>query len=55
MSSKDTNEEFKNFIDVEDIKSKRALKTGIVASYNIYPSYTELKEYDGNMTNTLKI
>ncbi|CEO20873.1 hypothetical protein [Paraclostridium sordellii] len=49
LSSKDTNEEFKNFIDVEDIKSKRALKTGIVASYNIYPSYTELKEYDGNI------
>ena len=49
LSSKDTNEEFKNFIDVEDIKVKRALKTGIVASYNIYPSYTELKEYDGNI------
>lgn len=49
LSSKDTNEEFKNFIDVEDIKAKRGLKTGIVASYNIYPSYTELKEYDGNI------
>lgn len=49
LSSKDTDEEFKNFIDVEDIKAKRALKTGIVASYNIYPSYTELKEYDGNI------
>lgn len=49
LSSKGTNEEFKNFIDVEDIKSKRGLKTGIVASYNIYPSYTELKEYDGNI------
>lgn len=49
LSSKDINEEFKNFIDVEDIKAKRALKTGIVASYNIYPSYTELKEYDGNI------
>lgn len=49
LSSKDINEEFKNFIDVEDIKAKRGLKTGIVASYNIYPSYTELKEYDGNI------
>ncbi|MBS6022571.1 MAG: hypothetical protein KIB00_00665 [Paeniclostridium sordellii] len=49
LSSKDTNEEFKNFIDVEGIKAKRGLKTGIVASYNIYPSYTELKEYDGNI------
>ncbi|CEO32774.1 hypothetical protein NE452_02220 [Paeniclostridium sordellii] len=49
LISKDTNEEFKNFIDVEDIKAKRGLKTGIVASYNIYPSYTELKEYDGNI------
>lgn len=56
---KDNNEEsndtqIKDYLDVEDIKVKRKLKTGIVASYNIYPSYTELKEYQGNMEKYFK-
>ncbi|MGL5328282.1 MAG: hypothetical protein ACRDD7_03365 [Peptostreptococcaceae bacterium] len=39
----------KNYLDPENIKSKKKLKTGIVASYNIYPSYSEVKDYQNNM------
>ncbi|MBS6506881.1 MAG: hypothetical protein KH369_01710 [Paraclostridium bifermentans] len=52
-SSKDE-KEIKNFVDVSNIKRTRSLKTGIVASYNIYPSFTDLKEYQGNMDEYFK-
>lgn len=51
-----TNEkdETKDYIDVENIKAKKNLKTGIIASYNIYPSFTELKEYQDNIDEYFK-
>ncbi|MCU9812207.1 hypothetical protein [Paraclostridium sp. AKS81] len=52
-SSKDE-KEIKNFVDVSNIKRTRSLKTGIVASYNIYPSFTDLKEYQDNMDEYFK-
>lgn len=39
----------KDYFNPENIKSKNKFKTGIVASYNIYPSYGEVKEYQDNM------
>lgn len=39
----------KKYIDIENIKYKNNFKTGIVASYNIFPSASEIKEYQGNL------
>lgn len=39
----------KKYVDIENIKYKDNLKTGIVASYNIFPSYSEIKEYKGDL------
>ncbi|MEG1311200.1 MAG: hypothetical protein RSD47_04245 [Romboutsia sp.] len=47
-------EETKDYIDPENIKMKKKLKTGIVASYNVYPSYSEIKEYQGKIDYYLK-
>lgn len=35
----------KHYIDVENIKPTSELKSGIFASYNLYPSLTNLREY----------
>lgn len=42
-------DELKNYLDPENIKVKSRLKTGIFATYNIYPSYSEIKEYQNNI------
>ncbi len=39
----------KKYVDIENIKYNKKLKTGIVASYNIFPSYLEMKQYYGNL------
>ena len=39
----------KKYVDIENIKYKKNLKTGIVASYNIFPAYSEIKQYYGNL------
>lgn len=48
--SKDNQEdELKDYLNPENIKAKKKLKTGLFATYNIYPSYSEVKEYQNNM------
>ncbi|MEG2788228.1 MAG: hypothetical protein RR942_10435 [Romboutsia sp.] len=47
-------DKMKDYIDVENIKAKKKLKTGIIASYNIYPSFIELKEYQQNIDEYFK-
>lgn len=48
--SKDNKEdELKKYLNPENIKAKRKLKTGVFATYNIYPSYSEVREYQNNM------
>lgn len=37
------------YFNPENIKSKSKLKTGLFATYNIYPSYSEVKEYVDRM------
>lgn len=37
-----------SLVDVENIKFTKELKTGIFASYNIYPSYNALLTFDGD-------
>ncbi|WP_195237497.1 hypothetical protein [Romboutsia sp. 1001285H_161024_C4] len=37
------------YFNPENIKSKSKLKTGLFATYNIYPSYSEVKEYVDKM------
>jgi hypothetical protein len=55
VNNKDASKnEIKDFIDIRNIKRTRALKTGIVASYNIYPSFTNLKEYQDNIDEYFK-
>lgn len=55
VNNKDASKnEIKDFIDIRNIKSTRAFKTGIVASYNIYPSFTNLKEYQDNIDEYFK-
>ena len=40
----------KKYVDIENNKIiKKILKTGIVASYNIFPAYSEIKQYYGNL------
>lgn len=36
----------KKYIDIENIKPKKNLKTGLVATYNVFPSYSEVYDYD---------
>lgn len=57
LSNKDSangDEDIKNYFDVENIKAKRKLKTGVIAGYNIYPSYSEVKEYQDNIDEYFK-
>lgn len=44
----------KDYVDVENIKVKDKLKSGIAVSYNIFPSYSEMKEYKGDMKGYLE-
>lgn len=39
----------KHYIDVENIKPTREFKSGIFVSYNLYPSLTSLREYQGDI------
>lgn len=39
----------KDYIDIENIKLKNSFKTGIFVSYNVYPSYSNIKEYEDDM------
>ena len=48
-------EDIKNYIDPEHIKAKKKLKTGIVATYNVYPSYSNIKAYKDNIEHYFKI
>ncbi|WP_434796973.1 hypothetical protein [Terrisporobacter vanillatitrophus] len=52
-SSEDT-DKAKDYIDVENIKAKRSFKPGIVVSYNVYPSYSQIKEYEYNLEEYFK-
>ncbi|XTR38767.1 hypothetical protein ACQQ2T_05135 [Paraclostridium tenue] len=55
LSTKDTTDHgIKDYFNVENIKSKRSLKTGVIATYNIYPSYTDVKEYQDNIGEYFK-
>lgn len=54
LSKDEDDEKYKDYIDPQNIKSKRNLETGIYASYNVYPSYTEIKEYENNISQYFK-
>ncbi|MEG2195233.1 MAG: hypothetical protein RRY11_10535 [Terrisporobacter sp.] len=55
VDSNDTkNKKLKEYIDPENIKIKRKFKSGIFAAYNVYPSYSELKEYKDDISLYLK-
>lgn len=41
-------EDSKKYIDIENIKAKKNLKTGLIATYNIFPSYLEIEENDND-------
>lgn len=50
LNNKDKDKEgVKKYLDPQNIKAKNKLETGIVASYNIFPSYSELKQHQDNM------
>lgn len=49
LSKDDKDDELKKYLNPENIKAKRKLKTGVFATYNIYPSYSEVREYQDNM------
>ena len=55
LSKYNTNEEnsISDYVNPNNIKTKRKLKTGIFASYNLYPSYTNMKEYQNNVEGYL--
>lgn len=42
-----------DYVNPNNIKTKHKLKTGIFASYNLYPSYTSMKEYQNNIEGYL--
>ena len=50
-----TNEDdaIKDYFNPNNIKTKYKLKTGIFASYNLYQSYTNMKEYQNNIERYL--
>lgn len=48
LLDQDHNENVKGYIDVENIKSTEELNTGIFVSYSIYPSFSQLLEYEDN-------
>ena len=50
-----TNEEnsISDYINPNNIKTKNKLKTGTFASYNLYPSYTNMKEYQNDIEGYL--
>src|SRR5699024_1375410 len=64
LNSSNQNEDnsIKDYINPNNINSKGKLKTGIFASYNLYPSYTNMnenqdniEEYVNELKNTHKI
>jgi len=42
-----------DYVNPNNIKTKHRLKTGIFASYNLYPSYTNMKEYKNDIQGYL--
>ena len=54
LSEDEDDDKYKDYVDPENIKSKGRLKTGIYASYNVYPSYTEVREYENNLDEYFK-
>ena len=54
LSQDEDDDKYKDYVDPENIKSKRNFKTGIYASYNVYPSYSEVKEYEDNIDEYFK-
>lgn len=49
IAKDDEIEDIKDYMNPENIKIKKKLKTGIFATYNVYPSYSEIKQYQGNI------
>lgn len=47
----DLNKNVKDYINVENIKSKNSFKTGTFVSYNVYPSFSNIREYQENIQN----
>lgn len=44
---------YKNYLDVENIKTTDKFLAGLVASYNIYPSITAMKEHKENLSEVI--
>lgn len=51
--NKDKEESINDHVNPNNIKKKHKLKTGIFASYNLYPSYTNMDEYQTNIQGYL--
>ncbi len=51
--NKNEEESINDYVNPNNIKAKRKLKTGIFASYSLYPSYTNMKEYQKDIEGYL--
>lgn len=52
-SNQNEEDSISDYVNPNNIKAKRKLKTGIFASYSLYPSYTSMKEYQNNLEGYL--
>ena len=52
-SNQNEEDSISDYLNPNNIKAKRKLKTGIFASYSLYPSYTNIKEYQNNLEGYL--
>lgn len=52
-SNKNEDSSINDYVNPNNIKTKRKLKTGTFASYSLYPSYTSMKEYQNNLEGYL--